>query len=81
MVGILAISLVSAQLCYSAQDDIGSYEFLKSSSLLEQPLSALIKAKTSACINLRSTEMLAEAKRLVQMDATASTLSIQQVEP
>lgn len=66
------------QLCYHAEQDIGSHHWLSQASLLESQLSTAVKNQTSICIPLTKPQEYQEAVKLVAADETTVTLTIEQ---
>jgi len=64
------------QLCYNADHDIGSGEIMRGAVTFEQLLGKAMKNRESTCWSIHSEAQLAEAKKLVLMDATGKTLTI-----
>lgn len=71
---LLASTAVIAQLCYQAEHDLGSREFLRQAQSLHAPLETMIKAHKSGCINLNSDADYEEALQLIRADASDNTL-------
>lgn len=73
---LLAGTAVLAQLCYQAENDLGSHEFLKQAQTFHAPLTALIEKRESGCLDIINEKDHEEAKRLVSTDASQNTLKI-----
>ena len=71
---LLAATVSLGQLCYNAEKDINSAEFMSEASHYQQVLTKAISNKKSTCWRISSQNELAEAQRLVSMDATSEVL-------
>lgn len=72
---LLASATVVAQLCYVAENDPGSHEFLQEAQALHSTLLAMTSTQTSGCIDLSDKTYL-EAQRLVATDSSNNTLQL-----
>jgi len=73
---LLAATVSLGQLCYNADKDINSSEFMRGAQHFQQALSKAMKAKNSTCWGIESKAQHDEAKRLVLMDSSGETLAL-----
>lgn len=71
---LLASTALLAQLCYQAEHDLGSHEFLNQAQILHAPLNTMIKDNKSGCIDIKSESEYEEALQLIASDASDNTL-------
>lgn len=73
---LLAASVNLGQLCYNADQDLNSAEFMRGAEHFQQALSKAMKTKNSTCWNIETKKQHEEAKRLVLMDSSGETLKL-----
>ena len=75
---LLATTVSLGQLCYNADNDINSAEFMRAASHYQQVLTKAMEHKKSQCWAIGSEKQQQEATLLVSMDATENTLTLKQ---
>lgn len=73
---LLATTVSLGQLCYNAEHDINSAEFMRAASHYQQVLTKAMEQKKSQCWIISNEKQRQEATLLVSMDATEGTLAL-----
>jgi hypothetical protein len=74
---LIAATMSLGQFCYDADKDIHAAEFMRAASFYETVLIKAMESEQSQCWAISTEKEHQEAKKLVSMDSTGETLTLQ----